>query len=59
MPAFVPESTPLYDPDTSCTSFFDLMGDQFPSSVNCISSQSEQLFRISMKSLRRTREGGC
>lgn len=47
----VPLSTPLKEADTSCTSFFDLMGAQFPSSLNWISSQSEQLFRISMNNL--------
>lgn len=47
----IPLSTPLYEADTSCTSFFDLMGDQFPSSLNWISSQSEQLFKISMNNL--------
>lgn len=47
----IPLSTPLYDADTSCTSFFDLIGDQFPSSLNWISSHSEQLLRISMNNL--------
>lgn len=47
----VPLSTPLKEAETSCTSFFDLMGAQFPSSLNWISSQSEQLFRISMNNL--------
>lgn len=47
----IPLSTPLKEADTSCTSFFDLMGAQFPSSLNWISSQSEQLFRISMNNL--------
>lgn len=49
----IPLSTPLKEADTSCTSFFDLMGAQFPSSLNWISSQSEQLFRISMNNLER------
>lgn len=49
--ACIPLSTPLKEADTSCTSFFNLMGAQFPSSLNWISSQSEQLFRISMNSL--------
>ena len=48
---YLPLSTPLYEADTSCTSFFDLMGDQFPSSLNWISSQSEQLLKISMNNL--------
>lgn len=47
----IPLSTPLKEADTSCTSFFDLMGAQFPSSLNWISSQSEQLFRISINNL--------
>lgn len=47
----IPLSTPLYDADTSCTSFFDLIGDQFPSSLNWISSHSEQLLRISINNL--------
>lgn len=47
----IPLSTPLKEAETSCTSFFDLMGAQFPSSLNWISSQSEQLFRISMNNL--------
>lgn len=51
----IPLSTPLKEADTSCTSFFDLMGAQFPSSLNWISSQSEQLFRISMNKLERRR----
>lgn len=42
----------LYDAvETCCTSFFDLMGAQLPSSLNWISSQSMQLLRISTKSL--------
>lgn len=49
--SYIPLSTPLKEPDNSCTSLFDLMGDQFPSSLNWISSQSEQLFKISMNNL--------
>lgn len=48
---YVPLSTPLYEAETSCTSFLDFIGAQLPSSLNWISSQSEQLFRISMNNL--------
>lgn len=44
-------SRPLEEADTSCTIFLDLMGDQLPSSLNWISSQSTQLLRISINSL--------
>lgn len=48
---YVPLSTPLYEAETSCTSFLDFIGAQLPSSLNWISSQSEQLLRISMNNL--------
>ncbi len=46
---------PFDEADTSCTTFLYLIGAQLQSSLNWISSQSTQLFRISMNSLYRNK----